>query len=635
MKRFSVVLLVFMLLASAASDALAFGKTTVDPNSAEVEIENNDSRLAQKISCSLEKKSVVQTLYVLSTLTGITLNAGFNDKDWQVRDRRMNVFVKDMPIGDLMNSIARVMKFKWKKTGDGDQTVYRLYMDRAAVITAEMRKQKETESAAKKLADARLSLVNTLADPDAWIDNSDQDNPYLSALDQSGTADAMSRLFVECPDLKMAMANGTELEINSAKLSQSGQEAMLDFFKGLYKMDVQYGRNPNKVASIPEDISKDMDKISLVLGNNTTAFLGYINNLSMNISTHSYLGFRFGFCDPKSYAAKIEGNFIDEVWGSDDSYEDIHRKYWQKQIEATMPEWRELIDISNDPEAQHSDDPDMKRVEKDVITPFKKYQLEDFARTLAEKFKLNIVSDGYPGDISGGTIGIMGQDMHGIEMSLGDLLSRVASACNANWWKRENTVELRKKDWYTLRQQQIPDEWMEHWREVFKDTGTLDLDDLTWMATLTKYQYIYNIGSDEILNGYKDINTSEIHSIIGRSDSSGLLKFYSTLTQKQKNSVFTEKGLDLLNIRWDKRPALEAWLGSPSKLSSPLSPESAVTALRLYGTVSQNDKVFNYKFEIKADKGAELERWNYSISFTTPKYVEPKKNQNTVTMGNT
>jgi hypothetical protein len=186
-------------------------------------------------------------------------------------------------------------------------------------------------------------------------------------------------------------------------------------------------------------------------------------------------------------------------------------------------------------------------------------------------------------------------------------------------------VELRKKDWYTLRQWQIPDAWMEHWRQVFKDTGTLDLDDLAWMATLTKYQYVYNIGSDEILNGYQDINTSEIHSIIGRSDSSGLLKFYSTLTQKQKNSVFTEKGLDLLNIRWDKRPALDAWLGSPSKPSSPLNPESGVTALRLFGTVSQKDKVFNYQFEIKADIGAGLKTWGYPVSFTTPKYIEPKK----------
>ena len=61
------------------------------------ESEQADARLCRNITYEASHKSVKIILADLSKMTGVTLNAGQSSQDWQVRDRKMNIFAKDLP----------------------------------------------------------------------------------------------------------------------------------------------------------------------------------------------------------------------------------------------------------------------------------------------------------------------------------------------------------------------------------------------------------------------------------------------------------------------------------------------------------------------------------------------------------
>jgi hypothetical protein len=134
--------LVLLLIAFSVS-ALAVGKVTTDPNAPGAPVQKDtqndgtDARLAKKLTYSTPMKTVSAILEDLTKSTGIIFRSGYNSKDWQVRDRKMTISVRDVPLSQLMNSMSRVMKFKWERSGAEGEWAYRLYMDRRTLLDAE------------------------------------------------------------------------------------------------------------------------------------------------------------------------------------------------------------------------------------------------------------------------------------------------------------------------------------------------------------------------------------------------------------------------------------------------------------------------------------------------------------------
>ena len=176
-----VVILVFL-----QGFACAVGKSTVDPNAKAALRDAVGPDTSQHVTYDAKRKMVVSILADLSKMTGVTLKAGYNDDDWQVRDRRMNIFVKDVPLSDLMNSIARVMKFQWSKREDGDVVSYRLYMDRKVVLGAECKRLAEEERIRQRQARARERLLSGLEEAatmsDGELERLKDASPYVYSL---------------------------------------------------------------------------------------------------------------------------------------------------------------------------------------------------------------------------------------------------------------------------------------------------------------------------------------------------------------------------------------------------------------------------------------------------------------------
>ena len=150
MSKFTEYAVAIVLFASVSTAALALGKITVDPNAGPIVSTSEtkqavDKRLDQKVTYEARRKTVLAIMNDLSAATGITFRAGYNNEDWQVRDRKMNIFARDVPLTELMSSIAHVMKFKWKRAGKEGGYTYRLFMDRKTLLDAENQRLREEE----------------------------------------------------------------------------------------------------------------------------------------------------------------------------------------------------------------------------------------------------------------------------------------------------------------------------------------------------------------------------------------------------------------------------------------------------------------------------------------------------------
>jgi hypothetical protein len=204
----------------------AVGKSTADPNA-----QVTNSGPSQRITYEARRQTVASILTDLSAMTGVTLKAGFNNDDWQVRDRRMNIFVKDIALSDLMDSIARVMKFQWSKSKNDGTVSYRLYMDKKTLLDAESKKLAEEEKLEKRQSEKRGRFLSELEAATAMADADREklktESPYIYSLSQKNRPEqVLPKLFKEVPGAKQAFVSGEDLTVYFGSLSEDVQQGL-------------------------------------------------------------------------------------------------------------------------------------------------------------------------------------------------------------------------------------------------------------------------------------------------------------------------------------------------------------------------------------------------------------------------
>ena len=140
MMRFSLKLLLCLVVCNSfITGVVAESKTTgyaiIGLSEATA---SSDARLAQKVTYEARYVSVQRILEDLTALTGIRFYAGSNTYDWNVRSRKMNIFVKDVKVADLMNPIAHAMKFTWNCSASQGPPTYRLVVDGKFAVAADV-----------------------------------------------------------------------------------------------------------------------------------------------------------------------------------------------------------------------------------------------------------------------------------------------------------------------------------------------------------------------------------------------------------------------------------------------------------------------------------------------------------------
>ena len=613
--------LLILLLIALAVPAMAVGKVTVDPNAPgavqkQAPVDVADTRLAKRVTYAEPRKTVSAILDDLAKSTGVVFRAGYNSKDWQVRDRKMTIFVKDVPLSQLMNSMARVMKFKWDRAGTEGAWTYRLYMDRRTLLDAEAQRvreeQKAEAEAARKRSEGFMKYASLGGMSDAGKAKLKTENPFLYFAATSGLGGSIGSFFQEAPMAGQAIANGQRLDLRGSALSPAAQAALVRAMQDMKTMEARFGgRNPE---ALPDDLMASMDKINVKL-NQSLEFAKGMPQAGMLLGDMmiSYDGrdMVLPFLDPNSAMAKVIGAALVQSQEEGRPLNEVMKERGSDFVAAAASEMK--AEAGGEPLTEHpDDDPALKN--KITLKP-EGQKLADIEKALAEAAELGVVSDSFGSMF--GEFSVRGQ-VPTTESELKDVLDKIGDVYTYNWDKRTGVIGLRDRNWFKKRAVQIPEAWLEVWRKELTDTGTIEIDSLAQIASLTQEQLLSNVAGDEVLQ-----SGSLLGVIFGNRD---LLRLYGGLSQDQRSTLMSRSGLDLAML--SESQFAEAGKIIQTKLGLELLNSGKSIAITCERKASDKpaaeqkpaDKPVLYRFSLLVD-GEKLDK-DWSVS--TPVYFAPK-----------
>lgn len=481
-----------------------------------------DARLQQNVTYEAKHKPVKLILADLSKMTGVTLKAGASDQDWQVRDRRMNIFVKDLPLLTFMNSMARVMDFTWDKNVRVDPPTYRVYMDRRKLAAAEAKKTKADQEFRARMMEQREKLVSYVRNlPDYSAEELKQlkeENPYLYLMHERGTDRLMKALLDEVPGYEEAFVNYDRILHPPANiLSDSTLDLLLGCAKkgmwlpdGLKDMDAEKLKNGrvDLYTPTPELVRGDLRWCFGGIGGCVGPDLFFIQ--SMQDPEAPYGNFR---AKAEIEAAETKTSFHEVLKSKGALLEQAEREDIRAQEEMEGCE----------PVAEHPDEPWLHTKIKLALDKNDPNSLQNALQSMAKASGCNVISDSF------NLTNVVGS-MSDSEQEVGKTLTTICDNYGYNWNKHGSIFEFRDRNWFKRRRTQIPDEWMERWKKNFKDNGEAVLSDIAQMASLPFEQMDENVAADPVFKA------SEMFVWTLRNGR-GLLSVYNSFTQAQRKAL--------------------------------------------------------------------------------------------------
>ncbi len=592
-----------LILTALVVPAFAVGKVTDDPNkpgaaqeapSADLQA---DPKLAQKVTYLASKKSVAAIFDELAKSTGVVLKAGRNAGDWQVRDRKMNIFAKDVPLNELMNSMARVMKFKWEISGEPGARSYRLFMDRRSLLDAEAQRaraeQKAEEERARKRQKSLLEyarLGNLTPEEKARMKT---ESPFMYVVANSGMGGSMATFFGESPGALEAIATGQKFQMNAASLSKAAQDGLVKSMQSMVDFEKRFSGGSGR--TLPPDLASNMDTVEVRINHKLEDIRGLAQtDLFLGEIEFRYKGGQLTvpMFDPESGMAKMIGKALITCEETGRTMQDVMQEIGPEMMATVVKDIRK--EQGGEPIIEHADDPALSV--KIKLTP-EGVELPKVEEALAEASQYAVVSDHF-----GGLGRPLGNAPRG-EMELKKALEQIAETYNYNWDRKGNVIELRDRNWFRKRAAQIPDAWLDAWREEYVKTGTIDLDSLAQMAALTQEQVAVNLMGDDVLK-----------NAVGQLYSSReLLRLYGSLDANQRAALFTEAGLDLRSLTPDQ------WSQAQKTIQARGAGAELTRGSVIVGSRSREDKRLVYLFKQLGSDKEQLGAW----TIFTPQYIAP------------
>ncbi|MCE5322722.1 hypothetical protein LLG46_05315 [bacterium] len=544
MRTISFLCLMIAIVLAPANCLWAVGRVNVDPNVTGVQTAADSSdiatKLEQKAAYQAEQKSVSSILSDLSVLSGIKFQAGINKNDWQVRDRKMVILAKDTPLVDLMNSIARVMNFKWKRTEDKGTWTYLLYMDRKAILDSSLRCEREET----KRNESRQKVLDESAQ-DAELSEEDlaklkEADPARYLYSEMGFSNFFKKFVSESSAAANAFATGDVAVVNASQLSASTKEAMRQFLLNLLATAYD-GQN---LSELVERVN-DVDNVYIHVNRNSIRMCpSYVLGVLSFTDDESNGICGLPITDPNSrtgqVAAEIGTQALEEerpVTSEEEQAIEKATEVDDKAIETLEPKVDHTDGLTPDPKIKLS------------VT---NGTLADVQDAVSEATGFAVVSDSFVSNSK--KISIVSD-----EIELTSVLNMIQNTYNYNWTKKGSTLEFQDRDWVRKRRVQIPDAWVDCWREALMKDGYLNISYLAQLAMLEPDQLSENISDDSVLG-----DTTLTDTV---TDNRSLLRFYAALSASERRALSSPKGLALSNLDPSKQTAVTALLsGYPSTL---------------------------------------------------------------------
>lgn len=560
MKSAMCVMLCLAISSFICTRSLAASKVIIDPNANGVITAKlyaqTDPSLNQKVTYEARFCSVDQILDDLSQKTGVKLIAGVRDSDWPVRSRKMNIFVKDVPLSDLMDSISRTMKFRWSRYDNVNPLIYRLKVDGKAAQESDAMMRLAEEKKEAIWQKRRTEWIDAIMKYGSMADSeveSLRDDPVIYRYARYGAIRALRALFVEVPEAKDRFAEGRSFRIAADELSSETRELVYSAGNEYWRYLQKSGHFGKPMVDPPGygDMLKSDDPFDIAFYRmDETA--GFTPGLRWGGSTQlssGYFHLMVGGAD-KEVAdlramnedwSKCLCEWNNQLLDGQPFIDNNGRARYEKLVENLKNEDESLY--PSEPLIDHKAFPEMENKVKLVIEPAKPDEnpvlstnnhIASFQKALFDATGIGIVSDSW--------VNIKGEKLPDQEGKLGDVLDKFSKSFNYNWDKQSSILELRHRKWAKMRLNQIPDEWIATWDQNTRDNGFLRLEDLAAIANLTYYQAEESIKPDKMLGASGMY--PQMLSILDQNGSVIWLRLYSSLTSQQRKLLESTYGLN-------------------------------------------------------------------------------------------
>lgn len=531
-----------------------------------------DPRLDQKVTYRAVAKPIRIVLDELSQKTGVQLDCGANLKDWQVRDRKVSIFVKDMPLRDLSIVIADVLHFTWSRETSEDTYSYRLFQD----IRAKQKEKALRNLEEEGLVKLRQKAINEIDGLDALsslqLSRLKTDSPFLFGLAREPLGKALRTFIHTVPYAEDALNNGTELTVDASRLSVEASQATkllamaLDaYYRRLYNATwTPLSEIPDQLGTVriainPLSQQGEMDKEERarnIVGNFRVSLAsiyapGTVGSSDSDIAVDLY--------NPKSKMAKTVGLGLIQSQDSGTPAAMETNPVADTETEQTAAE-RE--DSAENPGAGEET---VKKIKLDIMQPA---TLDTVLEEIANKADLQIISDCFDRD----PIGVYGH----YEGELQPFVKKLAKLAKVQFGTSGRVVAVVDNKWYIKRSWAVADDWIDYWNEQIKK-GRFDLDDAAKIASLTDDQIVHTILHEPRL----------ANCVKGALNEREALQFYNVLSSGQKQALITNTGLDPAGLRRDQMPHFSKIFtrAMPGRMVTTVQPKNMkLMIMRLSGT---------------------------------------------------
>lgn len=537
---------IFLVLIFSSSILFAQGKVTVDPNinsnmiEEKEEVKNplfDDDRLNIKVSIKASNMTVSDIIDELMEQSGVVLYAGYNDIDWQVRDRKMVIFAEDVPLNKLMLSIANVMRFVWSVNKAGEKPTYRLYMDRNTLLSAERKHLEQQEKLEKEAQEMREKALDSFSDianmTPEQLEKLRAENPYLYVSAKTGLAQSFDSIFSQMPSMYDALLYGNEQTINAASLSPSALQSAINAMESLHKIEGIFRRDRNR--EFPTDIAVNPEKLTINI-NSMRENIGQspMRNMMLGDINFSYDGRNYSvpIMNPNSDYAKLMGEVFLQLLEGEGNMMTLMQNYGP-MIETGIR--KEISEMDwGEPEIMQTQvyEDLQNEISLDIKQPSNLSKIfSNTLKALYKETKIPIVSD---------TVSLsMNAKIPTDKKTAQELIDTIASGYLLNWSRNDEIIEFKDRQWLKKRSAQIPQAWIDKWKNELISTGTMSLDTLCEIASITREQFRENIISNRVFM------TAGLWNVNHNRD---ILKAYASLSENQKAWAVNPAGLNFSNI---------------------------------------------------------------------------------------
>ena len=517
---------------------------------------STDPRLEKKVTIELSHTKLEDVVKSLSEQTGVVMKAGTGQRDWRVRERKVSIQAKDVPAGQIMTQLSKLLGYYLSQDGEKDKWTYLFWQDQKSRIYESEMITAEKEAAAQRVKDMRQSALDQgekalKMKPEDALAQRDKD-PWLAYLGGTTSGRGFSQLmglFGNYPTERELMLRGQRAALPLTNLSPVMQQAAADASGSLAfaQMSAEQREKlksltPYQLNIMPFEIGDSMASLAGFggfmfltgqgpggLGPGDSMFgggtpMGFLPLVGPN----SIVGKMFG----RMLLALAEGATQEEAMklmqspDRDMIADSLKRKSPTEENPPTDPELTREVEMDKTYFSEGSN------LIKSASDPGKMVEAISKATgmpVLLESFKSPIPLEVFlkPGKQP------LYQILIGIEKA-GDV------------WEIENKMlRIRPEDWALQRSYEIQDSFMAYCKDLLTKQGEWTLDDIGYIAvSLTDDQIQNTLANDP------DLSMAAI-SLSGASfmgGNRGLVRTYGLLTPDQKAALRSEAGLSFAQI---------------------------------------------------------------------------------------